>query len=92
MLFLQGCCANPAIVRDKNERICRCRIHWGVLPRFLRTKEMSLVTKLRDYAARRAQQAKYYQELAQMSDAELDDLGLSHAQIVEMSRMPRKAA
>ena len=47
---------------------------------------MSIVTKFREYAARRAQERKYYDELAQMSDAELDDLGLSHAKIVEMSR------
>ena len=53
---------------------------------------MSIVTKFREYAARRAQERKYYDELAQMSDAELDDLGLSHAKIVEMSRAYSKAA
>ena len=53
---------------------------------------MSIVTKIRDYAHRRAQERVAYAELAQLSDAELDDLGLSRAQLSDIARKPRKAA
>ena len=53
---------------------------------------MSIVTKFREYAALRAQQRRDYEELSRMTDAELNDLGLSHAKIVELAYAPRKAA
>lgn len=53
---------------------------------------MSMVTKLREFAARRAQERKAFDELSSLSQAEMDDLGLSHAKIVEMYRTHRLAA
>ena len=53
---------------------------------------MTMITKIREYAARRAQERKVYEELSSLTAAEMDDLGLSHAKIVEMSRQHRLAA
>ena len=53
---------------------------------------MSMIIKLREFAARRALEYKLQAELANLSDAELNDLDLSYAKISEMSRTQALAA
>lgn len=53
---------------------------------------MTVITKLRDFAARRALAHQLHAEMSGMSDAELDDLNLSRAKLVELSYAQARAA
>lgn len=46
---------------------------------------MSIVNKLRNYAARRALEQKLRAEMATLSDAELNDLNLSYAKALDVA-------
>lgn len=47
---------------------------------------MALLEKFRDFAARHAAERRLYAEMSQLSDAELQDLNISRANIAEISR------
>lgn len=47
---------------------------------------MTLIEKIRDIAARHTLERKIYAEMSALSDAELQDLNLSRANLAELSR------
>lgn len=47
---------------------------------------MALLKLFTDFSARKALHRKLQAEMSSMSDAELDDLNLSYAQVTEMAR------
>ena len=47
---------------------------------------MTLIGKIREISARRALQRKLFAEMNHLSDAELMDLDLSRAKLLDMSR------
>lgn len=67
-------------------RLCDNPKAAAISPILREERFVTLFGKILEYAARRALERKIHAEMATMTDAELNDLNLSRAKLIEMSR------